>query len=197
MPHRYVHGGFTGTDAKFSFYFPPPEQYQRRFFQITHQLLTSENTTPGNIGFAVASGAYFVQTNIGGVERATTTEQAVFGNLDPTVGGYRVNAEAAKYSRVVAAEIYGDHRPFGYLYGGSGGAFQSVSEPNRPAVAVEIDRSTSSALSTSAYSMTSKASSAQPSDAAKSARRAAGVPSLIHPNRPDELTGQRARQRMP
>ena len=52
-----------------------------------HQLLTSENTTAGNIGFAVASGAYFVQTNIGGVERATTTEQAVFGNLDPTIGG--------------------------------------------------------------------------------------------------------------
>jgi len=66
VPHRYVHGGFTGTDARFSFYFPPTEQYQRRFFQITHQFLTSENTTPGNIGFAVASGAYFVQTNIGG-----------------------------------------------------------------------------------------------------------------------------------
>jgi hypothetical protein len=127
VPHRYVHGGFTGTDAKFSFYFPPAEQYQRRFFQITHQLLTSENTTPGNIGFAVASGAYFVQTNIGGSERATTTEQAISGKLDPTFGGYRVNAEAAKYSRTVAARIYGEHRPYGYLYGGSGGAFQTIS----------------------------------------------------------------------
>jgi hypothetical protein len=127
VPHRYVHGGFTGTDAKFSFYFPPKEQYQRRFFQTTHQLLTSENTTPYNIGFAVASGAYFVQTNIGGAERATTTEQAVFGKLDPSVGGYRVNAEAAKYSRIVAARIYGEHRPYGYLYGGSGGAFQTIS----------------------------------------------------------------------
>ena len=127
VPHRYVHGGFTGTDAKFSFYFPPKEQYQRRFFQTTHQLLTSENTAPGNIGFAVASGAYFVQTNIGGAERATTTEQAVYGKLDPSIGGYRVNAEAAKYSRVVAARIYGEHRPYGYLYGGSGGAFQTIS----------------------------------------------------------------------
>ena len=27
VPHRYVHGGFTGTDARFSFYFPPPERY--------------------------------------------------------------------------------------------------------------------------------------------------------------------------
>jgi hypothetical protein len=127
-PHRYVHGGFTGTDAKFSFYFPPREQFQGRFFQNTHQLLTSENGPPNTIGFAVASGAYYVQTNIGGAERATTTEQAVFGKLDPTVGGYRVNAEAAKYSRVKAAEIYGNrNRIYGYLYGGSGGAFQTIS----------------------------------------------------------------------
>ena len=55
--HRYVHGGFKSTDAKFSFYFPPKEQYQGRFFQNTHQLLTSENAAPGTIGFAVASGA--------------------------------------------------------------------------------------------------------------------------------------------
>jgi hypothetical protein len=87
VPHRYVHGGFKGTDAKFSFYFPPPAQFQGRFFQNTHQLLTSENGPPANIGFAVASGGYYVQTNIGGVERATTTEQAVFGKLDPSVGG--------------------------------------------------------------------------------------------------------------
>ncbi|HEX8059090.1 MAG TPA: hypothetical protein VF481_20645, partial [Novosphingobium sp.] len=31
--HRYVHGGFKGTDTKFSFYFPPKAQYQGRFFQ--------------------------------------------------------------------------------------------------------------------------------------------------------------------
>ena len=127
VPHRYVHGGFTGTDAKFSFYFPAPEQFQGRFFQNTHQLLNSENGPPGTIGFAVASGGYYVQTNIGGVERATTTEQAVFGKLDPTAGGYRVNAEAAKFSRVKAAEIYGNRRVYGYLYGGSGGAFQTIS----------------------------------------------------------------------
>jgi hypothetical protein len=128
VPHRYLHGGFTGTDAKFSFYFPPREQFQGRFFQNTHQLLTSENGPPNSIGFAIASGGYYVQTNIGGAERATTTEQAVSGTLDPTVGGYRVNAEAAKFSRVKAAEIYGNRtRIYGYLYGGSGGAFQTIS----------------------------------------------------------------------
>ncbi len=45
---------------------------------------------------------------------------------DTTIRGYRVNAEAAKFSRVVAAEIYGPHRTYGYLYGGSGGAYQTV-----------------------------------------------------------------------
>jgi hypothetical protein len=45
---------------------------------------------------------------------------------DTTIRGYRVNAEAAKFSRVVAAEIYGTHRTYGYLYGGSGGAYQTL-----------------------------------------------------------------------
>src|ERR1700741_5176436 len=33
VPHRYVHGGFKGTETRFSFYFPPKEQYQGHFFQ--------------------------------------------------------------------------------------------------------------------------------------------------------------------
>ena len=48
------------------------------------------------------------------------------GQFDTTIRGYRVNAAAAKFSRVVAAEIYGPHRTYGYLYGGSGGAYQTV-----------------------------------------------------------------------
>ena len=31
--HRYVHGGFKGSEARFSFYFPPKEKYQGRFFK--------------------------------------------------------------------------------------------------------------------------------------------------------------------
>src|SRR5438105_2033108 len=72
--HLYVHGGFAGTDARFSFTFPPEEQYEERFFQATHQLLRSEETPPYNVGMAVASGAYFVATNMGGSEIARTAE---------------------------------------------------------------------------------------------------------------------------
>ncbi len=125
VPHRYIHGGFEGTDARFSFYFPPKEKYEGRFFHNTYPMATTSDIGPfpiqfdvaaGDLGFTIDSGAYYVQTNLGGTDRQTQS--------DPTIGAYRVNAVAAQYSRVVAAEIYGAHRPFGYLFGGSGGSVQ-------------------------------------------------------------------------
>jgi hypothetical protein len=122
-PHRYVHGGFEGTNARFSFYFPPQDRYENRFFHNTYPLAMSEDVGPfpiafdvatGDIAFTVDSGAYYVQTNLGGADRAG----------DPAIAAYRVNAAAAKYSRVVAAELYGEHRAYGYLIGGSGGSLQ-------------------------------------------------------------------------
>src|SRR3546814_1197779 len=67
----------------------------------------------GNLAFTIDSGAYYVQTNLGGADRAG-------GMADPAIAAYRVNAAAAKYSRVIAAELYGAHRPYGYIFGGSG-----------------------------------------------------------------------------
>jgi hypothetical protein len=125
VPHRYVHGGFKGTDARFSFYFPPKDRYEGRFFHNTYPMATTSDIGPfpiafdvaiGNLGFTIASGAYYVQTNLGGADRAPPA--------DPAIAAYRVNAAAAQYSRVVAAELYGDHRTYGYLFGGSGGAYQ-------------------------------------------------------------------------
>jgi hypothetical protein len=126
-PHRYVHGGFMGTDARFSFYFPPKDRYQGRFFHNTYPLALSADVGPfpiafdvatGDLGFSFDSGAYYVQTNLGGADGRPPA--------DPTIAAYRVNAAAAKYSRQVAAELYGPHRPFGYLFGGSGGSYQTI-----------------------------------------------------------------------
>lgn len=64
------------------------------------------------------SGAYYVQTNLGGSDRTPMA--------DPAIAAYRVNAAAAKFSRVIAAQLYGEHRPFGYLFGGSGGSYQTI-----------------------------------------------------------------------
>jgi hypothetical protein len=121
--HRYVHGGFKDTDARFSMYFPPKELYQRRFYQPLMPISGNENAaqapTSPNIGFAVDSGAYLVESNLGRLD--------MFPGSDPTIAGYRTSAAVAKYSRVLAAQMYGKHRPYGYVYGGSGGAFKTIS----------------------------------------------------------------------
>jgi hypothetical protein len=123
--HRYVNGHFGGTTVRFSFYFPEAEKYQKRFFQNTHQLLTSENAPPNIIAFAIASGGYYVQSIPGPNEAIRSVAESALGR-DPAVGGYRVNAAAAKYSRIVASKMYGEHRSYGYIYGGSGGAYQVI-----------------------------------------------------------------------
>ena len=123
--HLYVHGGFKGTDTKFTMYFPVAEKYQGRFYQATHQMLTDERSTPYNVAMTLASGAYCIQTNQGGSEIGRTAEAGASGKIDSSIGNYRANAAAAKYSRVVAQRIYNrKHRPFGYIYGGSGGSYQ-------------------------------------------------------------------------
>lgn len=127
VAHRYVHGGFAGTDTRFSFYFPPSERYEGRFFQHVTPVPQSENLAPNAVGeqdklsFSVASGAYFVETNGGGPGAANP-----FSGIDPTIGAYRANAAAAQFSRSVANLLYGEHRPFGYLYGGSGGGYRTI-----------------------------------------------------------------------
>ena len=125
--HRYVHGGFKGSEARFSFYFPPKEKYQGRFFQYITPFPDNENLAQGasgeedKIGFSVSHGAYFIETNEGGRIDFSKPSAA-----DPTIGAYRMNAAAAQFSRVVAKEIYGGNRPFGYCFGGSGGAYRTV-----------------------------------------------------------------------
>lgn len=116
--HRYVHGGFKGTELMFSMYFPPKEHYQGRFFQPLQAVSGSENSAPmalhqaSGMGFAIASGGYLVESNQG--------SRNMFG------GDSRANAAVAIYSRTLAAEMYGKHRTYGYVYGGSGGAFKTL-----------------------------------------------------------------------
>lgn len=126
-PHRYVHGGFEDDDTRFSFHFPPAADYRDRFFQYITPVPGSEHETQGEfgegdrIGFSLASGAYFIETN-GGGPRAMDP----FSGVDPAIGAYRANAAAASLSRVVAQDNYGRGRPFGFAFGGSGGAYRTV-----------------------------------------------------------------------
>jgi hypothetical protein len=122
--HRYVHGGFTGTPLKFSMYFPPAEKYQGRFFHPVMHISGNENAARGrlagldgdSIGFAFDSGGYLVESNMGWL--------AMRGPGDIT--GFRASAATAEYSRELATKMYGGGRPYGYVYGGSGGGFKSM-----------------------------------------------------------------------
>ncbi|MCP5401433.1 MAG: hypothetical protein H6917_03480 [Novosphingobium sp.] len=127
--HRYVHGGFRGTDTRFSVYLPPSGQYEGRFFQYITPVPDSENLAQGDfapeedkIAFSIASGAYFLETNGGG--NAYVGHRGATG--DSSVSGYRAQAAAARYSRALAQQMYGPHRTYGYAYGGSGGAYRTL-----------------------------------------------------------------------
>jgi hypothetical protein len=123
--HRYVHGGFVDTDLRFSMYFPPAEQYDGRFLQPVMHIagdenvaLTGELAGLGNqaIQFAFDSGGYLVESNQGST--------LMMG--PPDITGFRASAATAQYSRVLAEEMYGEHRPYGYVFGGSGGAYKTM-----------------------------------------------------------------------
>lgn len=128
VPHTFMHGYFPGTDARFAFYLPPPEQYKGRFILgPTHQTFTDEND--GDPSFAIASGAYLVKTNLGGIENPL--QPLPVGAADTSIRGYRVNTAAARFSRVIAKQFYAashgkEHRPYGYIYGGSGGSYMTI-----------------------------------------------------------------------
>jgi hypothetical protein len=128
VPHRYIHGGFEGTENRFSFYFPEKSNYQGRFFQYITPFPDSELLSQGatgeddKIGFAISCGAYFIETNSGG--KLDFAKMAI--NSDPSIGAYRANAASAAFSRIVANKIFGGERPFGYAFGGSGGAYRTI-----------------------------------------------------------------------
>jgi len=123
--HRYVHGGFKGTDALFAMYFPPKEQYEGRFFQPVaatsgSELGSQRSAGPGgNIGFAITSGGYLVESNLG--------SNNMYPLDDHRIEGYRCSAAVAQYGRKLAMEMYGGKRPYGYAWGGSGGGFKTMS----------------------------------------------------------------------
>ena len=107
VPTHRVSGHFEGTDVKFSFFFPPKAQWKGRFFHKVYPL--GDGSVPDHIiKFGADSGAYTVDT------------------VSPS--GYRANAAAAKFSKVVAGEYYRlpVSQIHGYIYGGSGGSYLTI-----------------------------------------------------------------------
>jgi hypothetical protein len=128
--HRYVHGGFEGTDTRFSFYFPSPEAYRRRLISwIEGGQGGNEMTAAGPVSglgvmsseFAASVGAILVESNQGHLG-------ADLGGCDgdSSILSWRASAESARYAKQMAKEMYGAAPEYAYVTGGSGGGVRSI-----------------------------------------------------------------------
>lgn len=127
VPYHYMHGGFEETNVKFSFCFPMKEAYEGRFYQYLSPFPGPEEELASlpvlgeddKVGFAITHGAYFVESNMG--------SKQIFTNSDDPTMTHRSSASTAEYSRLMAQKYYGyEHRPYGYVYGGSGGGYRTT-----------------------------------------------------------------------
>ncbi|HEX7096149.1 MAG TPA: hypothetical protein VF183_09710, partial [Acidimicrobiales bacterium] len=125
VPHRYVHGGFTGTDTRFSFYFPEPDRYEGRLLQFLQGGVGGDESTAigphpsgADIGFAFHCGAYLVESNQGHIGLDLSG--------DPRVMNHAASIAAARYSKEIAAQMYGAPPHHAYVYGPSGGGLRTI-----------------------------------------------------------------------
>ena len=125
--YRYIHGGFA-DGTRFYFYFPEKAKYKGHFFQYITPFPDSETSAQAGVGsnnfinFSVSHGAYFIETNEGGRLTFTPGEK----RREASIGAYRANAACAQLSRYIAHLIYDCPRPYGYAFGGSGGAYRTT-----------------------------------------------------------------------
>ena len=100
IPFRYLHGYFEGTDVKFSFCFPPADQYEGRFQQYLSPFPGPDEEVASlghtgledRVGFALKCGAYYVETNMG-------SKQQFGGSGDATMT-WKSSAAAAEDCQV-------------------------------------------------------------------------------------------------
>jgi hypothetical protein len=128
--HRNIHGGFEGTATRFTFYFPLPEYYQGRMFQpLEGAHAGHEDAFGGAMGEMLGGlemmghrlGGYMVESNSGHIGDDVDPR----AGDDPTLYGYRASIETARFSKHVAAQIYGQAPTHSYVWGGSGGGRRS------------------------------------------------------------------------
>ena len=130
LPHRHVHGGFEGTSTTFRFHFPPKDSgYAGRMFNP----LSGANggaddsfgqpfgDSIGGISACFRLGGYMVESNQGHIG----DELDPMAGEDPTIYGHRASAEAARFSKYVAQQVYGEAPHHSYVFGGSGGGRRS------------------------------------------------------------------------
>ncbi|MCW2620736.1 MAG: hypothetical protein JWL64_338 [Frankiales bacterium] len=128
-PHRQVHGGFSDTDTLFTFYFPGTDVYRGRLYaplEGAHGGHDGAFGGPmgmllGGIDLTARLGGYMIDTNQGHI--GDDIDQR--GGDDTTLYGFRATNESARFSKFVAAQVYGAPPAHSYVWGGSGGGRRS------------------------------------------------------------------------
>jgi hypothetical protein len=119
--HRRVHGGFEGTDTRFTFYFPPPSVYRGRFLHWLEGGPGGHEAVAARLlDFPFAQGAYVVESNQGHLGTDP-------GPANPTITNYRASEASARYAAELSTAMYGASPHYGYIWGGSGGGFRTIS----------------------------------------------------------------------
>jgi hypothetical protein len=128
VPHRHIHGGFEGTDTRFRFYFPLQGYEGRSFTPLSGAHGGTEDffVSPfgeaiGGLSMCLRLGGYMVDPNQGHIGDEIDPK----GGEDPTLYGHRASAETVRFSKHVAAQIYGTPPHHSYVFGGSGGGRRS------------------------------------------------------------------------
>ncbi|MEU9949813.1 hypothetical protein [Streptomyces sp. NPDC047939] len=132
IPHRYLHGGFEGTETRFVMYLPERDAYRGRMVQeLAGGVGGIEAHPPAYLEKLLRAafdlGAFLVASNQGWI---LTPERPGVGGPglpeDLTILSHRASAQTARYAKTAAVELLGSRPHHAYLIGGSGGGARSV-----------------------------------------------------------------------
>jgi hypothetical protein len=119
--HRHIHGGFEGTDTRFTFYFPPADGWRGRMYQPLEGAHAGHEDAfggpmgaiLGGLAMIVRLGGFMVESNSGHIGDTMDPK----AGSDPTLYGYRASAEVGRLSKHVAQQVYGRPVEHAYVFG--------------------------------------------------------------------------------
>lgn len=128
-PHRHVHGGFADCDTRFTFYFPARSEWRGRMYMPLEGAHAGNEEAfggpmgelMGGLAMTARLGGYMAESNMGHIGDDIDAK----AGGDPTLYGWRAAAEAGRFSKHVAAQVYGSGPHHSYVWGGSGGGRRS------------------------------------------------------------------------